>query len=50
MNPIDIILILVLAAVLSAAVAACVKNRKRGGCGCPGNCSDCSAGCVNKNN
>ena len=41
MNIYDIILIIVIVAVLTAAVFLAVRSRKRGGC-C-GNCSECTS-------
>ena len=43
MNAADILLLALLAAALIWAVVRCVKNAKRGGCGC--GCDGCTAQC-----
>ena len=41
MGPVDIILIVLLAAAVGAALRRVIKNKKRGGCGCGCGCDGC---------
>ena len=48
MNPVDILLIVILAAAVALALRRVVKNRRRGGCSC--GCEGCSGSCPAQQN
>ena len=54
MNPIDIIVIAVIALIIGGATAYIIRKKKRGGgcIGCPhgGACDRCGGGCVSREN
>ncbi|MBR6467326.1 MAG: FeoB-associated Cys-rich membrane protein [Desulfovibrio sp.] len=44
MNPLDILLLLALAAVVVLALRR-IRRSRRGGCSCTGGCAGCNLGC-----
>ena len=49
MNTLDILLLLVLAAVVGLALRSVWRNRRRGGCACSGGCAGCGLDCRRRN-
>ena len=49
MNPLDILLLLVLAAVVGLALRSVWRNRRRGGGACSGGCAGCGLDCPRRN-